>query len=45
MYFCISYIGKLSAMPKGRKELSLLLKWKTNNSVPGMSRKGAMKRS
>ena len=35
MYFCISYIGKLSAMPKGRKELSLLLKWKTNNSVPG----------
>lgn len=45
MYFCISYIGKLNATHKVRKELSLLPKWKTNNSVPGMSREGAMKRS
>lgn len=45
MYFCISYIGKLNAMPKGRKEFSLLSKWKTNNCVPGMSREVTMKRS
>ena len=45
MYFCISYVGKSNAMPKGRKELSFLSKWKTNNYVPRMSREVTMKRS